>query len=419
MEDCLVDDKQTVDIKILFFAKARELVGVKESNLKIPKTTCSNYLKNEIIIKFGLESIKDNFVLAIEEEFVEDNKLLDLADNSIVAVIPPLSGGKNSVKIQDDVLSVDEITKIVMAPSCGAVSSFIGTTRDTFNSQEVMKLSYEAYQDMALKKMNVICNEIREKWNVFNIAIHHRIGDVPVGEISVVIAVSSVHRNESLKAVEYAIDRLKQTVPIWKKEIYKNQQAEWKENKECLWKFYDKMSLDDDDNVLLKNNNDYYEINEKFIQVKSTSEEVKMRIDKFTSRKREEINNINIKEFRIDGDVQDEETCARTHAVFVRRKDSKSHLRVTKVENKRGPQTMRVPDNCSKLNDNINSGIDERLGNCEKFIGINKPVPRDIYQRLKNIEDQIFYLEGISPEYRNFLVIIRIFFCDYPKEFDC
>lgn len=66
---------------------------------------------------------------------------------------------------------------------------------------------------------------------------------------------------------------------------------------------------------------------------------------------------------------------------------------------------MRVPDNCSKLDDNINSGIDERLGNCEKFIGINKPVPRDIYKRLKNIEDQIFYLEGISPEYRSFLVI--------------
>lgn len=100
-----------------------------------------------------------------------------------------------------------------------------------------MKLSYEVYEEMALKKMKIICNEIREKWNVFSIAIHHRIGDVPVGEISVVIAVSSVHRNESLKAVEYAIDRLKQTVPIWKKEIYKNQQAEWKENKECSWKF--------------------------------------------------------------------------------------------------------------------------------------------------------------------------------------
>lgn len=93
MEDCHVDDKKIVDIKILFFAKAREIVGVKESNLKISKTTCSNYLKNEIIIKFGLESIKDNIVLAIEEEFVEDNKSLNLTDKSIVAVIPPLSGG--------------------------------------------------------------------------------------------------------------------------------------------------------------------------------------------------------------------------------------------------------------------------------------------------------------------------------------
>lgn len=82
-----------VDITILLFAKSRELAGVNKSTLKIKKTLYSDYLKNEIIIKFGLESIKDNIVLAIDEEFIEDNKLLNLTDKSIVAVIPPLSGG--------------------------------------------------------------------------------------------------------------------------------------------------------------------------------------------------------------------------------------------------------------------------------------------------------------------------------------
>lgn len=305
---------------------------------------------------------------------------------------------KNSVNIQENVLLVDEIIKIVMSPSCGAVSSFIGTTRDTFNSKEVIKLSYEVYQDMALKKMYLICNEIREKWNVFNIAIHHRIGDVPVGEISVVIAISSVHRNDSLKAIEYAIDRLKETVPIWKKEIYKNQDSEWKENKE-----YNKIIID----------NEINNIDDNLIQVKSTNEEINMRIEKFKSRKREEINNINIREFRSDSNIQDDETCARTHAVYFRRKDSKSHLRVTKVENKMGPQTMRVPDNSSTINDIINSGIDERLDDVEKFVGINKPVPKDIYKRIKNIEERMLYLEGISPEYSNFLTNNDDFDSDY------
>lgn len=96
-------------------------------------------------------------------------------------------------------------------------------------------MSYEAYQDMALKKIDLICEEIRSKWDVYNIAIYHRTGDVPVGEMSVVIAISSVHRRESLQAVEFAIDRLKETVPIWKKEVYKIEPAEWKENKECAW----------------------------------------------------------------------------------------------------------------------------------------------------------------------------------------
>lgn len=83
--------------------------------------------------------------------------------------------------------------------------------------------------------MHKLCTKIRAQWNVENIAIYHRLGQVPVKEASVVIAVSSPHRQESLRAVEYAIDTLKATVPIWKKEIYENETAVWKENKECLW----------------------------------------------------------------------------------------------------------------------------------------------------------------------------------------
>jgi len=88
---------------------------------------------------------------------------------------------------------------------------------------------------MALKEMMNICTKIRAKWNIESIAIYHRIGEVPISKASVVIAVSSPHRTESLKAVEYAINELKASVPIWKKEVYETGETQWKENKECTW----------------------------------------------------------------------------------------------------------------------------------------------------------------------------------------
>jgi len=100
---------------------------------------------------------------------------------------------------------------------------------------QVIKLEYEAYESMALKEMTNICNKIRSQWNVEGIAIYHRIGEVSISKASVVIAVSSFHRAESLKAVEYAINTLKASVPIWKKEVYETGEPQWKQNKECKW----------------------------------------------------------------------------------------------------------------------------------------------------------------------------------------
>jgi molybdopterin synthase catalytic subunit len=88
---------------------------------------------------------------------------------------------------------------------------------------------------MALKEMLNICAKIRLQWNIEGIAIYHRIGEVPISEASIVIAVSSSHREESLRAVEYAINTLKASVPIWKKEVYETGETQWKENKECTW----------------------------------------------------------------------------------------------------------------------------------------------------------------------------------------
>ena len=137
------------------------------------------------------------------------------------------------VKITEDVISIEKTSSSVSSPSAGATSMFIGTTRDTFKGKRVVRLEYEAYAPMAEKELAKICQDIRKKWNVVKIAVVHRIGEVPISEASVVIAISSVHRKDSLEAVQYCIDTLKATVPIWKKEIYADGKSSWKENSEC------------------------------------------------------------------------------------------------------------------------------------------------------------------------------------------
>lgn len=139
------------------------------------------------------------------------------------------------IEIQETLIDSSDMIHLVTSPTSGAISLFIGTTRNNFDGKKVLQLEYEAYIPMAKLQLSKICLLIREKWNVENIAISHRIGIVPVTEASVVIAISSSHRKESLEAVSFAIDTLKAIVPIWKKEIYEDGDYSWKENKECSW----------------------------------------------------------------------------------------------------------------------------------------------------------------------------------------
>lgn len=132
-------------------------------------------------------------------------------------------------------LDVEKVLAKVGSPDCGAVSVFLGTTRNHFEGKRVVKLSYEAYAPMAKREMLRICDALRRQWKVKNVALVHRLGEVPVGEASVLIAISSEHRQEAQAAVKYAIDEVKRRVPVWKKEIYEDGDTEWKENKECFW----------------------------------------------------------------------------------------------------------------------------------------------------------------------------------------
>ncbi|KAK9224836.1 hypothetical protein WN943_009874 [Citrus x changshan-huyou] len=149
--------------------------------------------------------------------------------------IPMAGEDRTLVEILEENNPVD-MTKYmtyVSAPQAGAIATFSGTTRDTFDGKIVVELRYESYVSMAIRCIKSICSLARSSWNLHSIAVAHRLGPVPVGETSVFIAVSAVHRADALDACKFLIDELKASVPIWKKEVYSNGEV-WKENSEFM-----------------------------------------------------------------------------------------------------------------------------------------------------------------------------------------
>lgn len=142
---------------------------------------------------------------------------------------------KNLIEMIEEDHSIDmsKYIKYVQSPTCGAIATFSGTTRDTFQGKEVLELRYEAYVPMAIRCLESICSSARSLWSLNSIAVAHRLGSVPVGETSVFVAISSVHRSDALDACKFIIDEIKASVPIWKKEVYTNGEV-WKENSEFL-----------------------------------------------------------------------------------------------------------------------------------------------------------------------------------------
>ncbi len=117
-------------------------------------------------------------------------------------------------------LHPDQFTNLVRRDTSGAVVTFLGTTRDTFEGKQVVRLEYEAYEEMAYRKLEEIRQQLKAEFGAEEVAIGHRIGVVDIGEISLVVAVASPHRSEAFHACHEAVDRLKHSVPIWKKEFY-------------------------------------------------------------------------------------------------------------------------------------------------------------------------------------------------------
>ena len=130
------------------------------------------------------------------------------------------------IHITSEPLNPEDITNTVRKNSNGAVLTFLGITRNFSEGRNVLYLEYEAYQPMAQNMLLQIKSEVNADWNIEDMAIAHRIGHLDVGDISLIVAIGSAHRKEALEASEYAIDRIKQIVPIWKKEVFEGGE-EW------------------------------------------------------------------------------------------------------------------------------------------------------------------------------------------------
>ena len=127
-----------------------------------------------------------------------------------------------NIKISNKPLNPQLATGFVTNELCGGIVTFVGTARKFTKGKEVLRLDFEAYEPMAIKEMEKIANRILIEFPAEKVAIHHRVGSVGLKEIAVVIAVACPHRKAAFQACEFAIDTLKQTVPIWKKEIFED-----------------------------------------------------------------------------------------------------------------------------------------------------------------------------------------------------
>ena len=170
----------------------------------------------------GLGDEPAGLLYAVNREYAERDR--ELRDGDEVALIPPVSGG--AFRVTEDPLSLEAVVAEVADERAGGIATFTGTVRRQSRGREVTHLDYEAYAEMAEDVMEKLAAELQERHELCAVAIHHRVGRLEIGEASVVIAVSAPHRQAALDACREAIDTLKETVPLWKKEVYEGGE-EW------------------------------------------------------------------------------------------------------------------------------------------------------------------------------------------------
>jgi MoaE-MoaD fusion protein len=210
-----------IAVRARLFARLREQAGVETERLELPAgSTLADVYEALRRTHPALETDRGAVRAALNQEFSDWSA--KVADGDEVAFIPPVSGGSHGAGILFEVTGVPldarRLEAAVTHKSAGAICTFTGVVRDSSRGRSVTHLEYEAYGEMAIAQMRKIGDEIAERWPEARVAMAHRTGRLEIGEASVVVSVSCPHRAEAIAACKWGIDRLKESVPIWKKE---------------------------------------------------------------------------------------------------------------------------------------------------------------------------------------------------------
>jgi MoaE-MoaD fusion protein len=211
-------------LRVLFFGQLKDIVGAGEETFDAAAGARLEDLYATYAERFPqLAEFRPSVAASINQEYAPWNAKLRAGDE--VAFFPPVSGGSagavvDIVRIVHAKIETDEIVASLKAPADGAVVVFEGIVRNNSRGKSTLYLEYEAYEAMALAKMQEIGAEMRKQFAIDRLAMVHRLGRLEIGETSVLIAVSSAHRAAAFDACRYGIDTLKRVVPIWKKEFF-------------------------------------------------------------------------------------------------------------------------------------------------------------------------------------------------------
>jgi molybdopterin converting factor subunit 1 len=210
-----------IAVRTRLFARLRELAGTDAESVELRAgSTVADVYDALRKLHPGLDANRESVRAALNAEFA--NWDAQVADGDEVAFIPPVSGGAHAVgvlfEVTTDPLDARRIEVAVSHKGAGAICTFTGIVRDNSRGRLVTYLEYEAYGEMAKAEMQKIADEIAGRWPEARVAMAHRTGRLEIGEASVVVSVSCPHRAEAIDACRWGIDRLKESVPIWKKE---------------------------------------------------------------------------------------------------------------------------------------------------------------------------------------------------------
>ena len=212
----------SMQVRVLLFGSLREAAGAKELAVELPARATVIALRELLTASQpGFEALAGRLRVAVNREFAAADALL--ADGDEVAFLPPVSGGAGGdlqrCTISEQALDAAAVAERVVGPDAGGVVSFVGAVRDHARGRSIRHLEYEAYPEMAIAEMERICDAAAQRWPGVRIAIAHRVGRLEIGDLAVVVVAAAAHRAEAFDACRFAIDTLKETVPIWKKEV--------------------------------------------------------------------------------------------------------------------------------------------------------------------------------------------------------